>query len=112
MIAPAWSILRALACVSITLLSVADTPKMWLQYLACSSCSVSAASQISFHVRLEKRHRAVRGGRPFCLVESLGLVGVSVTLLVVVDSPKVWMYCLLDHSCCPLVVSLYYSLSA
>ena len=99
-----------LRCVSITLLSLADSAKMWLQCLETWSLlsSIDCLS-ILFLACLKEEHR---GGNNLCLVESLGLRCVSITFLSVADSRKMWLQFLPDRSCRPSTASQYYSPSA
>ena len=73
------------------------------QFICCLEVSVYEFSSVSndlivlvpidrlstlFPARLEEGHR---GGNRLCLVESLGVACVSITLLSVADSPKMWL---------------------
>ena len=98
------------ACVSITLLLVVDSPKMIVAVVPPWSLLLSIDRlSILFPVRLDEEHR---GDNNLCLVEPLGVTCASRTLLLVVDSPKMWLQYLLGHSCRPSIASQYYSLSA
>ena len=64
---------------------------------------------ILFAARLDERHK---GGNHLCLVESLGLTCAAIALLLVANSPKIWLQCLRGHSRRPSVASRNYSLPA
>ena len=78
----------------IALLSVADSPKMWLYFLPGHSCRPSVTSQ---YCSLHAWERGI-GRITVFLVESLGLTCASVTLMSIVHSPKMWMHVLLPWS--------------
>ena len=78
-----------LTCTSITLLLAADSPKMWLQCHPGHSYRPSAASQYDSQPAWQRSIKGVIVSR--CLVESLSLTCVSITLLSVADSPEMWL---------------------